>query len=262
VELIPVLDLMHGVAVHARGGVRHAYRPVQSKLLAGSAGYPVALARVYRAKLGATSCYVADLDAIEGRPPQNDLIRALASPIVGFGKGLLVDAAVTGPDIALGLIAEGASQVIVGLETLGGLADLKKIVQSVGGERVIFSLDLKDGKPIHRGAERIANRDNVGLELGARAAEAGCAGVLVLDIAAVGSGGGPRSLDLIDAFKRLLGVRVYSGGGVRSEDDLRALETAGCDAVLLGTALHDGSIVKAGEWGRMGERENGGTGKR
>jgi phosphoribosylformimino-5-aminoimidazole carboxamide ribotide isomerase len=250
VELIPVLDLMRGVAVHARGGVRHEYRPVQSRLLAGSAGYPVALARVYRAKLGATSCYVADLDAIEGRPPQNDLIRALASPIVGFGTGLMVDAAVTDAATALGLVAEGATQVIVGLETLGGLADLRKIVQAVGGERVIFSLDLHNGKPIHRGIERIANRDNVGLELGARAAEAGCAGVLVLDIASVGTGAGPRSLDLIDAFKRLLGVRVYSGGGVRSEEDLRVLEAAGCDAVLLGTALHEGAIDRAGDWTR------------
>jgi phosphoribosylformimino-5-aminoimidazole carboxamide ribotide isomerase len=249
-ELIPVLDLMRGVAVHARGGARHSYRPVQSKLLAGSAGYPVALARVYRAKLGATSCYVADLDAIEGRPPQNDLVRALASPVVGFGPGLMVDAAVTDPATALGLVAEGATHVIVGLETLGGLADLRKIVKAVGGERVIFSLDLRDGKPIHRGLERIANRDNVGLELGARAAEAGCAGVLVLDIASVGSNSGPRNLDLIGAFKRLLGVRVYSGGGVRSEDDLGVLETAGCDAVLLGTALHDGVIEKAGEWTR------------
>lgn len=253
-ELIPVLDLMRGVAVHARGGARQQYRPVQSKLLAGSAGYPVALARVYRAKLGATSCYVADLDAIDGGPPQNDLIRALASPIVGFGPGLMVDAAVTAPETALGLVAEGASKVIVGLETLSGLADLRKIVQGVGGERVIFSLDLKDGKPIHRGLERIANRDNVGLELGARAAEAGCAGVLVLDISAVGSAAGPRSLDLIDAFKRLLGVRVYSGGGVRSEDDLRILESAGCDAVLVGTALHDGAITKAGEWPGKSEK--------
>jgi phosphoribosylformimino-5-aminoimidazole carboxamide ribotide isomerase len=248
VELIPVLDLMRGVAVHARGGARHSYQPVQSSLLAGSAGYPVALARAYRAKLGATSCYVADLDAIEGRPPQNDLVRALANPIVGFGAGLMVDAAVTAPETALGLIAEGASRVVVGLETLGGLADLRRIVRAVGGDRVIFSLDLKDGKPIHRGLERIANRDNVGLELGARAAEAGCAGVLVLDIAAVGSGTGPRSLDLIDAFKRLLGVRVYAGGGVRSEEDLGALQGAGCDAVLVGTAVHEGVIAQAGEW--------------
>lgn len=249
-ELIPVLDLQRGVAVHARGGARHAYQPVQSTLLAGSAGYPVALARVYRAKLGAASCYVADLDAIEGRPAQNDLIRALASPVVGFGKGLMVDAAVADDATALGLIAEGASQVIVGLETLASLADLRKIVQAVGGERVIFSLDLRDGKPIHRGLERIANRDNVGLELGARAAEAGCAGVLVLDIATVGTASGPRNLDLIDAFKRLLGVRVYSGGGVRSEEDLRVLESAGCDAVLLGTALHEGTIERAGDWTR------------
>lgn len=247
-ELIPVLDLMRGVAVHARGGPRQSYLPVQSALLSGSAGYPVALGRSYRAKLGATSCYVADLDAIEGGPPQLDLISALANPVVGFGAGLMVDAGVTSPAKAHAMLSEGASTIVVGLETLGGLAELRAIVSAVGGERVVFSLDLKDGKPMHRGLERVAARDNVGLELGARAADAGCGGVLVLDLSAVGSALGPRNLDLIAAFKRLLGVRVYAGGGVRSEDDLRLLETAGCDAALVGTALHDGTITTAGEW--------------
>ncbi len=239
---------MRGVAVHARGGARHTYQPVQSALLSGSAGYPVALARSYRAKLGATSCYVADLDAIAGEPPQLDLISALASPVVGFGPGLLVDAGISSAPRAMALLAEGASTVVVGLETLSGLADLRRIVAAVGGAQVIFSLDLRDGKPIHRGLERVAARDKVGLELGARAAEAGCSGVLVLDLSAVGSGLGPRNLDLISAFKRLLGVRVYAGGGVRSLEDLQQLEAAGCDAALVGTALHEGVITRAGEW--------------
>jgi phosphoribosylformimino-5-aminoimidazole carboxamide ribotide isomerase len=70
--------------------------------------------------------------------------------------------------------------------------------------------------------------------------------VLVLDLAAVGSGTGPHNLDTIAALKHLVGVRVLAGGGVRGAEDLRVLAEAGCDGVLVGTALHDGRIAAYG----------------
>jgi uncharacterized protein related to proFAR isomerase len=33
-------------------------------------------------------------------------------------------------------------------------------------------------------------------------------------------------------------VPLIAGGGVRGEEDLRALASVGCDAVLMATALH------------------------
>ena len=108
-ELIPVLDLLRGQAVHARAGQRKTYRPVQSALLPGRAGDAVALARAYHTMLGAWRCYVADLDAIEGWTPQYKVIRALADPEHGFGEGLLVDGGVATPRAAETLLAAGAS---------------------------------------------------------------------------------------------------------------------------------------------------------
>lgn len=241
-ELIPVLDILGGQAVHARRGLREQYRPVDSVLLPGRPGEARALARAYRESLEAAHCYVADLDAIQGGAPQWELLKALADPAGGFGPGLMVDAGLTSPEQIEQLLRAGAETLVAGLETLPGFAELAAIVREAGETGVVFSLDLMEGKPVRRRAGRIATQDGVALELGARAAEAGCRALLVLDLATVGSEAGPRNLELLHALKRLVGLPLYAGGGVRSPADLRLLESAGCDAVLVGTALHRGMI--------------------
>jgi phosphoribosylformimino-5-aminoimidazole carboxamide ribotide isomerase len=242
-ELIPVLDILDGKAVHARRGTRQKYQPVQSALLPGREGDAVALARAYRTMLSATRCYVADLDAIQGWAPQFKLLQSLADAEHGFGPGLMVDGGVSTPRAAQAIIEAGGTTVVVGLETLRGFEDLKAIVQAVGGDRVVFSLDLLEGKPIRRRTGRIASQEAVSLELGARAVEAGVSAVLVLDLAAVGTEAGPRNLDLIGGLKRLLWVPIYAGGGVRTAADLEVLAEAGCDAALVGSAVHSGAIT-------------------
>jgi uncharacterized protein related to proFAR isomerase len=37
-------------------------------------------------------------------------------------------------------------------------------------------------------------------------------------------------------------VRLLTGGGVSGADDVARLETAGCDGVLVATALHTGRL--------------------
>ena len=115
------------------------------------------------------------------------------------------------------------------------------IVEAVGGEKVVFSLDLDDGEPL----QRVRRKDKGApspLQLATRAAEAGVAAISVLDVAAVGSASGPRHLDLVEAVHRL-GVPVWAGGGVRSAGDIRTLAEAGCAAVLVASAIHDGTIT-------------------
>jgi phosphoribosylformimino-5-aminoimidazole carboxamide ribotide isomerase len=241
-EIIPVLDLRHGQAVHARRGKREQYQPVSSALLPGQTGDALGLGRAYRQTLRAQRCYLADLDAIQGLLPQWDLIAALANPVTGFGAGLMVDAGLSTPEQVEALVEAGAETLVVGLETLPGFADLNAIVKAADQHPVVFSLDLLDGKPVRRRTGRVATQEAVALELGARAADAGCQGLLVLDLSAVGSETGPRNLELLEALKKMTGMPLYSGGGVRSRKDLKLLENVGCDAALVGTALHSGTI--------------------
>ena len=65
-RVIPVIDLKGGVAVHAVRGDRERYRPLRSGIAEGSD--PVEVTRAVRERFGLDELYVADLDAIGGRP--------------------------------------------------------------------------------------------------------------------------------------------------------------------------------------------------
>jgi phosphoribosylformimino-5-aminoimidazole carboxamide ribotide isomerase len=79
--------------------------------------------------------------------------------------------------------------------------------------------------------------------LAAEAAECGAGTVIVLDLARVGAG---RGLDvpLIAELRGLLPPEcaLVAGGGVRGWRDLELLAGAGCDAVLVASALLDGRL--------------------
>src|SRR6185295_6125063 len=147
-DIIPVLDLAGGVAVWAQAGDRARYEPVESALLPSMVGDAVGLLRAFRTRLGATSCYVADLDAIQGGAVQRGMLRELAQLEAGFSGAIMVDAGAHTAESTLEVLACGASQVVIGLETLQSFADLAGIVRKVGAWRVVFSVDLRLGTPI------------------------------------------------------------------------------------------------------------------
>lgn len=240
-ELIPVLDLAHGVAVHAIAGDRSRYDAVHSVLAPGADGDAVALARAYRTLPGAVRCYVADLDAIAGNPPQADLIRRLHSA-EGFDGPLLLDAGVHSL-ATLEALPEGIAEVVVGLETLRSFAALAQVA---GRARVTFSLDLRNDVPLAR-PELLQGRGAEPVELSRAALEAGVESLIVLDVGRVGRGVGVN-LDLVSSLRRAFpAARLLAGGGVRDEADVAALENHGCDGVLIATALHRGTLAS---WAR------------
>jgi len=236
-RIIGVLDLRNGLAVHARAGDRERYAPVQC--VAGEAiepGDARALARIYRDRFGLTELYAADLDAIAGRSPQDPLLSALATT-----GALWLDAGVSSADRARHALTLGAAHLIVGLETLRSWDALDEIC-AIGGGRIAFSLDLREGTPL--GNESVTCGGSAHA-VAVRAADAGVASIIVIDLARVGTGGG---IDI-----RLAGgvreaaprVTLLAGGGVRGLDDLLRLADAGCDGALVATALQDGRISAA-----------------
>jgi phosphoribosylformimino-5-aminoimidazole carboxamide ribotide isomerase len=243
-EIIPVLDVTMGVAVHAQGRVRENFAPVKSVLAPDEPGNPLALARAYRDVLGAQACYLADLDAIQGGPIQRGLIHDLVEFQTGFAGELMVDAAAADPDGALEVLSAGASDAIVGLETLRSFSDLAKVVNAAGANRVIFSLDLHLGSPILHPLMTDAGAPQPdAMALAGQAAAAGVGAILVLDLGRVGTGTGV-DLGLLEALRRRHpAVRLFAGGGVLTRKDLERMEEAGCDGALVASALHVGRIT-------------------
>ena len=239
-----MIDLAHGVAVQARGGDRARYRPVESTLTPGVVGDPFALIQGYRDIVRARECYLADLDAIQGGGRQLGPLRDLAR--VSAPCRLLVDAGVSDAGGALEVLASGADGVVVGLETLRTFDDLASIVAAAGPERVVFSLDLRHGRPV----VHPANRDAAGAEptaasLANRAAAAGVKTILVLDLGRIGTGGGVDLALLEDLRRRFPRLRLLAGGGIGGGQDLDRLRDAGCDGALVATAIHTGQLGAA-----------------
>jgi phosphoribosylformimino-5-aminoimidazole carboxamide ribotide isomerase len=261
-RVIGVVDLRRSQAVHAIGGARQRYTPVRS--IAGEAidaGDPYALSRVYHESLGIRDLYVADLDALAGLPSQDDVIGRLAAFTLSAQSGfeerrmaMWLDAGVSSVEGAWHAYRLGASQVIVALETLSSWETLAAICGELGGGRVAFSLDLRNGTPMRPDAAAVMDEPVPTLAL--RARDAGAGAVVVIDVARVGTGAG-LDLELLSQLRRAVpDLPLVAGGGVRGRDDLVRLASLGCDAALLATALHTGAINAAdiaalGRSGRM-----------
>ena len=239
-RVIGVVDLLDGRAVHARAGERQRYAPVRSRIDSSiPPGSVSALGRMYVAGFGLTDLYIADLDAIFGKRPQDEMIRSLAASV---DAALWVDAGIVSVERARDVLELGAAHVVVGLETLPSLDTLAAICAAIGRERVAFSLDLRDGQPMAGPGFPIGEAADV---LASRAVEAGAGAIIVIDLARVGIGAG-LDLELITRVREAVpGVMLVAGGGVRGCDDLVALDDAGCDGALVASALIEGRLEPA-----------------
>jgi phosphoribosylformimino-5-aminoimidazole carboxamide ribotide isomerase len=245
-QIIPVLDLAGGVAVHAQAGDRTRYAPLRSELVPERVGDAMALLRAFHAMFDVHECYVADLDAIQGGAIQRSLIRELAEFHTGFSGALMVDAGTSLPTGALEVLSCGASQVVVGLETLHAFADLAAIVQVVGPTRIVFSLDLLLGTPIlHPAMQDARGAGPDVLTLADQAAAAGVGTLLLLDLGRIGTGCGV-DLGLLETLRRRFPrLRLLVGGGILTRLDLERVRDAGCDGALIASAIHTGRVTAA-----------------
>jgi len=239
-KILPVLDLKNGRVVRGVAGRRAEYRAIESRLCAGSETANVA--RALNAAFGFDECYLADLDAIAGGEPS----WTLYEQVLAAGMQLWLDAG-AGTSAAAANIARFfqcrgvAGRVVVGLESLADRAALGTIVDAVGVERIVFSLDLKDGMPLTSSAtwrdQSPAAIADVVIALGIRR-------LIVLDLAGVGVGLGVPTLDLCRRLRAAYPeLEITTGGGVRAVDDLAAIREAGCNGALVASALHDGRIT-------------------
>jgi len=232
-KIIPVLDVLDGIAVHAVAGERQGYKPLKSVLCRSD--QPLEIASYFR-NLGFTELYLADLDAICKARPNIELIEKIAKTT---GLQLMVDAGANNLQRINTLLEARVSKVVIGTETLTSTNFVEKAFRIFGSDSVIISLDVKN--------REFFGNNNFGelskpLELVKEFKKMGAVQLIVLDLARVGSGYGVD----FPFFRKVLEVadlKVFAGGGVRSLADLRELDSIGIKGVLLASALHNGKIA-------------------
>lgn len=239
-RIVPVLDLKGGIVVHARRGRRADYEPLRSPLVDGCE--PVPVARALCAVARTSSVYVADLDALAGEPVDVRTLAALSAV-----AELWVDAGATTPERMAALARAGVARNVAGTESLGlaaqgnrGRAALDQRDAAMPSPPQVLSVDLRDGRLISPRPE-LAGRDPAAAAPLATAL--GVRELLVIDLDRVGSGSGPPLRAVAELAAALPGLAIYAGGGVRDDDDLRALESAGATGALVATALHEGRVI-------------------
>ncbi len=236
-RLIPVIDLLNDQVVHAVKGERQHYKPIKSVLC--STSDPLAIAAAFRDQLGLKELYIADLNAIQNAAPagHREIISDLACK---QGMAIMLDAGVSDIQSAQALLCLGVQKVVIGAETLYAWDDLRKIVEGVNPDSLVFSLDMRAGKVLSRCPELAAMPV---LKILKELQSAGWREVILLDLTRVGSGAGARSSWALEARVNFPKLRMLIGGGIAGSEELIELQGMGMDGVLLATALHSGSIT-------------------
>ena len=226
-EVVPAVDMQDGQVVQLVGGERGTGRTY---------GDPVTAARRW-VEAGARTLHLVDLDgAFEGERANAGAIDAVLDAVdvaVQLGGGIR-----TAAD-AVGLLDRGVDRVILGTAAV----ENPDIVADISDEhpgRVMVSLDAKDGEVVVSGWT-----EGTGLDPAAAAAryeDLGAGAILFTDVDIEGQLDGVRT----DPVERVVGavdVPVVASGGVATVGDIRALRDAGAAAVVVGSALYEGTFA-------------------
>jgi phosphoribosylformimino-5-aminoimidazole carboxamide ribotide isomerase len=197
----------------------------------------VAQAREF-AREGATHLHVVDLDgALNGTPVHAPIVAQLAAAFPGtveLGGGLRDRASVETA------IATGVTRVVVGTAVL---EDDEFVRWATGrlGDRLVVSLDARDGKVATHGWTKVSDR--LAVDVAAELAQTGVRHLLYTDIGRDGTLGGPNLAALKKVAQAAPPLSILASGGISSLDDLRALaemRVPNIRGVIVGRALYEG----------------------
>jgi len=229
VQIIPVIDLKGGCAVHARRGERAAYPPLRSSLVIGAD--PVEIAAALLRLHAFATLYLADIDAIQ-RQGRNKA--AIASIRTAFpGVELWIDTGIADRRDFLAWQSAGIGRAVIGTESVADPALITELRTSRSGPPPVLSLDFG------------ARGDPLGLIDVLAQPSAWPNDVIVMTLARVGAGVGPDTNRIAAILADAAGRRIYAAGGVRHAADLRALRRLGVAGALVASSLHDGRLTAA-----------------
>ena len=185
---------------------------------------------------GATLIHVVDLDAARTGRIRRELVRRL----VDAARPAAVQAAggVRSQEDAELLLEAGAARVVIGTAAYADAGALERYSAALG-ERLVVAIDVRNGLVAVDGWERTTGLPAE--EAAERCRQAGVQRLLCTAIERDGTLAGP-AIDLLARVCSSSGLPVLAAGGVRSLDDLAALEAAGCEGAIVGRALLEGIL--------------------
>jgi phosphoribosylformimino-5-aminoimidazole carboxamide ribotide isomerase len=232
-KIIPVIDVLNGIAVHGIRGERKQYQPLKS-LLCKSAN-PVEIA-VACESLGFSFLYLADLDAIQSKSTNYNTYSQITTKTC---LDLMVDAGIADNTQAEKVFATGVTRIVIGTETLGSLDFVSQTVTAFGEDKIVVSIDQKGGKLLSASGD-IASMDPI--SAAQKLANLGAQQIILLDLDRVGTEQGINNT-VLKTILDTTDIEVLVGGGIRSLQELEQLKTLGVSGALVATVLHNGKLT-------------------
>jgi phosphoribosylformimino-5-aminoimidazole carboxamide ribotide isomerase len=226
-KVIPVADIKNGLVVWAKMGLRENYKPLESWLCPSS--NLLMLIKNLR-EIGFKEVYLADLDAIAGKPKNFKLYNE-ASKLIN----LILDCGIEKLNEIEECLNAGVYKVVLATEVMPSLELAKEAVKKFDLNNIVLSLDLKNGVVLSR-LKELSNLNPLNcLKVFSKIGFKEC---LIIDIAKVGSFKG-LDLTLLEKIKREINLKVYAGGGIKNLNDLLELKRIGVNGALIASALHE-----------------------
>ncbi|TFG22983.1 MAG: hypothetical protein EU532_13875, partial [Promethearchaeota archaeon] len=144
-KILPVLDLLNGIVVHAIKGERKDYKPLESHLF--KKPDPNLIINLLYDKYKFNEFYVADLNAIMERKPNY----ATFFEILKRSKtSILLDPGIRTLEDVIEFSSIGIKNLVLGLETLGDIDVILDTIQLKSLKTVFVSIDMYSEKILTR----------------------------------------------------------------------------------------------------------------
>ena len=227
-EVIPAIDLKDGRCVRLFQG-DFAQKTIFSD-------DPLAMAKSWQDQ-GGHRLHLVDLDgAIQGKPVHlkviTSIVRELDIPVqIGGGIRDL--------ETADTWLNAGVDRVVIGTAAVSNPGMVSEVCQKHGSERVVVSVDAKDGLVALRGWRETSSVTV--LELANQMVDLGVVRLLYTDISRDGALTGP-DLATNARLAEETGLAVQASGGVASVEHIKGLLPTGVEGVIVGMALYTGTV--------------------
>lgn len=221
-QIIPVIDLLDGVVVHAKKGERQHYKAIQSLLTHSSK--PLDIVAALLEYFPFKQLYIADLNAIQKLNHTQDNYTVIENIAKHFPElEIWIDAGISSP-AELGLWKILNAKLILGSENFSNIDEYLAIKQQINSP-FILSLDYMPQGYI--GPEELVQSMQYWPE-----------DVILMSLSHVGANSGANT-QLLETFKPFAQKHnLYAAGGIRGAEDLTSLKDFGAHGALIATALH------------------------
>ena len=225
-KIIPAIDLMNGQVVRLYKG-----DPKQKTVYSDN---PVEIAKKWEAD-GADLLHVVDLDATLGIGSNLSIIKKILEEIsipVEVAGGLRDESLILD-------VAKISNRIVIGTLAFENKELAKKLLLSLGPEKIVISVDHKDGEIVIHGWQ-----DSAGIKLIdaiKEFLEMGFTEFLLTNVSRDGTLEGP-DLEFLEQACSLDKTNVIASGGISNVDDVKDVKEKNAFGVILGKALYENKI--------------------